>query len=177
MSMVMINSIIESLLKGHGYSTLKECSKDTSGEKDFFLVEDESLDVFNFDDIIEKEISCGCDVPCSVDSLLYKDGILHIIEFKNTIVSGRSKKRDIKLKIYETILFFVKEFSLTTNDMNNIKFILVCLNEEIPTHRGVSRADLSVRIPKWLKFIHEYTGIEPMVHSPKMFLEYLNLRN
>ena len=118
-------------------STFKETSLDT--DNNVYLCQDESIDVINFDTIIENKYPDSNKRPQSFDSIyLDKDSnTIYLIEFKN-------QKKPDKEEVEGKLIDGKKEFILLLNDLNisttNYKFIF-CLvyNKFKPKHERHKR--------------------------------------
>lgn len=87
-------------------SSLKEDSFDTNKNQYLFI---EELESYCFDKIVAQEMTI---LPCkSVDSMFFgtKKDKLFLIEFKN---QETIKHDDIKIKIYETLIFMLEKLKL-----------------------------------------------------------------
>ncbi|MBR9896197.1 MAG: hypothetical protein GYB16_07415 [Gammaproteobacteria bacterium] len=76
--------------------SLKSVSKNTSDNK---MLLESDFKVFDFDNVQNEHVSCDSVVHKSPDCLIYYNGILYFIEFKQ----GSAKTHDIRLKIHEAI--------------------------------------------------------------------------
>lgn len=114
-------------------STLRETSKDTSGENGESYMTSNTAEVVNFDGFVEayfKEAMCKCKgPPSSIDTLCKFNNNWCFIEFKNGVINAKERK-GISNKIGHSLLILLKNEDIKLSDVcDNSLFILV-YNEE-----------------------------------------------
>lgn len=156
-------------------STFTNCSLDTANGVS--LVNNTTLDAYNFDDICEiltKEFGNGkCQKPDSLDSLTINQQNLKLnfIEFKNSLW-GDIDKEDLRMKVYETITILKAYYGLTDQEImnSNIYFVHKADPKTPATHRHFQNG----LCPKKFKIIEEMFGIKIMRYVSIDFENYLN---
>lgn len=120
------NDIYNSFLEHK--STLKETSLDDSDKEHLTYMTESSLGVIDFD--LFKETYAQERViqePCSCDALLLdKNNELNFIEFKNIASRRNLNRKDIREKVYCSLLMFSDEVNHTLKDITkHVNFIFV----------------------------------------------------
>ena len=129
-----MKKLCEYAVFGSHRSTLKEDSIDNSEPGHICYMTESERETINFDGVKTEYLNqrgLSEENAKSVDSLLEKDGILYMIEFKNG--NMKSEKSRVKIKIRDSLLIFcdiVKENISFTRE--NMDFILVYNEEKNP---------------------------------------------
>lgn len=129
-----MKKLCEYAVFGSHRSTLKEDSIDNSEPGHICYMTESERETINFDGVKTEYLNqrgLSEENAKSVDSLLEKDGILYMIEFKNR--NMKSEKSRVKIKIRDSLLIFcdiVKENISFTRE--NMDFILVYNEEKNP---------------------------------------------
>lgn len=174
MNNIALNMIKNDIEIRFDKSTFSICSLDTT--RDISLINEESIEIYNFDDISEaltKEFGNGrCQKPDSLDSLYlgFEENGITFIEFKNTIWNSINKEK-LKMKIYESLALLKSYYGLNNSDIMRTKIYLVHKpDESMPaTHRR-----LNGLCPKKFQLIEEMFEIDIMRYDASEFERYLN---
>jgi len=132
---ILYDSLLEEFKDTNSMVSITEASRNISGEKDFVISD---YMVFNFDCFNSMKYGANPEPVGNVkektpDCLLFNNDCLYFIEFKQ----GRADKKDIRLKIHETILgiynysIYSKEIFTRVDFFNlKIKYILIKKGDE-----------------------------------------------
>lgn len=164
------------LAQGQIYTTFKQCSlNDEDASREVFVSENETVNVFNLDEIKESLLKPRFSVPMSVDAMWidHDNNILHLIEFKDVPNLRGNKKKEIRLKFLDTALFLVNDFNIATLSEANVVFVLVrtLSVKELPAYHVKSRA--KEYTPAYLEYIQELAGIRVLEIKREDFDRYI----
>jgi len=156
-------------------STITKCSEDD--DKKEYLVKSEKV-VINFDEvskILAKELQVA--KPSSVDTLYVQDGLLYLIEFKNTT---KPKPDEVRVKVHDTLAILALSGYITDADHHFIKMILVRKFKGTARKEGrrLENAGLQPQLRKGLDFLQKvYPFVEFFDMSPDDYKELINKQN
>ncbi|WP_438316116.1 hypothetical protein [Sporosarcina sp. FA9] len=154
-------------------STFKQCSFDD--QHNVFVCENETIEVFDLDEIKEIMLKERYLVPASIDAIWidHRNHTLHLVEFKNISKMSKNKKKEIRLKVLDSLLFLDVEFGVRSAEEFSIVFVLVRTlgMGERSSYHVKSRA--KEYTPAYLKYIKELAGIKVFELMPEDFNQYL----
>lgn len=158
---------VEHLFSAFSATTLKECSYDD--DKKEYLIDNESIEVLDFDTVSQvKHDEIDCQKSSSVDSIFFKDGKLYLLEFKNCVLKTGIRK-DIKLKIHDSIQLLKQCYNLTVEDLSKTDIIIVArVKSPNISAKHVKKISQSY-CPSYFKFLETCYGITIFKYDPSEF--------
>ena len=155
-----------------GFSTITKCSEDD--DKKVHLIKSEKM-VINFDEVsrvLAKELQVA--KPSSVDTLYIQDGLLYLVEFKNTTTP---KPDEVRVKVHDTLAILKLSGYITDDDHQFIKMILVrkFKGTARKERRRLENAGLQLQLKKGLDFLQKaYPLVEFFDMNPDDYSESIN---
>ena len=161
------------LERKHAFTTFKQCSFDE--EHQSFICANETIRVFDLDEVKEAFSKGKYSAPMSMDALWidHEQQTLHIVEFKNVKKLEGSKKKDIRLKILDTLLLLNGELKVNQRSHAKMSFIIVRTLGEKDRVAYHVMAKARKYTPAYLNYVTKLTGIDVMELTPEDFEKYI----
>lgn len=172
--MRMLSEVEFDLLeRKHAFTTFKQCSFDE--EHQSFICANETIRVFDLDKVKEAFSKGKYSALMSMDALWidHERQTLHVVEFKNVKKLEGSKKKDIRLKIVDTLLLLHGELNVNQRSHANISFVIVRTLGEKDRITYHVMAKAKKYTPAYLEYVAKLTGINVIELTPEDFEKYI----
>lgn len=164
----------KNLLDDFEYTTFMQCSNDD--EHGAYICVNESIPVFDLDLIKETYSNNGIyKSPMSMDAMWidHNHKILHLVEFKNVPRLKTNQKKEIRLKMLDTLLLLNGELEVNKLNETNMTLILVrnLGSRDRITYHIMAKANNYT--PAYLEYIAKLTGYKVVELIPEDFEKYI----